>query len=292
LIGEARVQPFDSLDKLEKIAELDQLAKPIRAFFQQKVQPQSLRDTLHGVWLGHPLHPVLVQIPVGTWASAGILDLVPKTGPATTALIGTGLVAAGPAALTGWTDWSELNTAESRAGLVHAGANYVAMGLYAASLWNRLRGRRLKGKALAYAGLGVVSASGIIGGHLSFRRASGANHTADVPDLAPGGWTAVGRLDELPEGGLTCVEVGPVPVLLHRRGASVQAIVDKCSHLSGPLHEGELVTDGGEACVSCPWHGSTFRLRDGAVVHGPATSPQPALDTRVVGDQVEVRLRG
>lgn len=286
------MQPFDSLDKLEKLAELDQVAKPVRAFIHNKIQPQSLRDALHGVWLGHPLHPVLVQIPVGTWASAGILDLIPKTGPATTTLISTGLIAAGPAALTGWTDWSDLNTAESRAGLVHAGANYVAVGLYAASLWNRLRGRRLKGKALAYAGLGVVSASGIIGGHLSFRRAAGANHTADVPDLAPSGWTSVGRLEDLTDGAMTGVDLGSVPVLLHRTGATVHAIVDRCSHLSAPLHEGELVTEGGEACVSCPWHGSVFRLRDGAVVHGPATSPQPPLDTRMVGDQVEVRLRG
>jgi len=286
------VQPFDSLDKLENAAELDQLAKPIREFLNKKIQPQSLRDALHGVWLGHPLHPVLVQVPVGAWLSAGVLDLVPKTGPATSVLIGTGLAAAGPATITGWTDWSELNTAESRLGVVHALANYAAVGLYGASLWARLRGRRMRGKALAYAGLAIVSGSGVLGGHLSFRRAVGANHTADVPDLLPSCWTSVGRLDDLPDGGLTCVDVGPVPVLLHREGDLVRAIVDRCSHLSGPLHEGELVQAGGETCVSCPWHGSTFRLRDGSVVHGPATAPQPVLDTRVVDDDVEVRLRG
>ncbi len=286
------MQPFDSLDKLENAAELDQLAKPIREFLNKKIQPQSLRDALHGVWLGHPLHPVLVQVPVGAWLSAGVLDLVPKTGPATSVLIGTGLAAAGPATITGWTDWSELNTAESRLGVVHALANYAAVGLYGASLWARLRGRRMRGKALAYAGLAIVSGSGVLGGHLSFRRAVGANHAADVPDLLPSGWTSVGRLDDLPDGGLTCVDVGPVPVLLHREGDLVRAIVDRCSHLSGPLHEGELVQAGGETCVSCPWHGSTFRLRDGSVVHGPATAPQPVLDTRVVDDDVEVRLRG
>lgn len=286
------MQPFDSLDKLENAAELDQLAKPIREFLNKKIQPQSLRDALHGVWLGHPLHPVLVQVPVGAWLSAGVLDLVPKTGPATSVLIGTGLAAAGPVTITGWTDWSELNTAESRLGVVHALANYAAVGLYGASLWARLRGRRMRGKALAYAGLAIVSGSGVLGGHLSFRRAVGANHTADVPDLLPSGWTSVGRLDDLPDGGLTCVDVGPVPVLLHREGDLVRAIVDRCSHLSGPLHEGELVQAGGETCVSCPWHGSTFRLRDGSVVHGPATAPQPVLDTRVVDDDVEVRLRG
>ena len=286
------MQPFDSLDKLDNAAELDQLAKPIREFLNKKIQPQSLRDALHGVWLGHPLHPVLVQVPVGAWLSAGVLDLVPKTGPATSVLIGTGLAAAGPATITGWTDWSELNTAESRLGVVHALANYAAVGLYGASLWARLRGRRMRGKALAYAGLAIVSGSGVLGGHLSFRRAVGTNHTADVPDLLPSGWTSVGRLDDLPDGGLTCVDVGPVPVLLHREGDLVRAIVDRCSHLSGPLHEGELVQAGGETCVSCPWHGSTFRLRDGSVVHGPATAPQPVLDTRVVDDDVEVRLRG
>ena len=62
---------------------------------------------------------------------------------------------------------------------------------------------------------------------------------------------------------------------------------DACSHNGGPLSEG-TVDDG---VVTCPWHGSQFRLRDGAVVGGPATFPQLRLESRVVDGQVEVRGR-
>jgi nitrite reductase/ring-hydroxylating ferredoxin subunit len=79
-----------------------------------------------------------------------------------------------------------------------------------------------------------------------------------------------------------------VPLLVLRRGVEVTVLSDRCSHLSGPLHEGEL-DDG---CVVCPWHGSTFRLTDGSVRRGPATAPVPAFDTRVSSGRVEVRLPG
>jgi len=78
-----------------------------------------------------------------------------------------------------------------------------------------------------------------------------------------------------------------------RQGSDVLALADQCAHLGGPLHQGTLTDDGGGPCVTCPWHGSTFRLTDGAVVHGPATARQPAFDTRVVeGGMVQVRPAG
>ena len=77
-----------------------------------------------------------------------------------------------------------------------------------------------------------------------------------------------------------------MPVLLYRKGEKIYAIAATCSHLGGPLGEGTFTDD----CVTCPWHGSTFRLRDGAVVHGPATSPQPRFAARVVGGRVELSL--
>ncbi len=73
-----------------------------------------------------------------------------------------------------------------------------------------------------------------------------------------------------------------MPLLVLRRGGTVNVLSDRCSHLSGPLHEGEL-EDG---CVVCPWHGSTFRLADGSVRRGPATAPVPAFDTRVSSGRV------
>lgn len=283
------MQPFDSIDRLEELASLDPVISRVRSSVRQVIQPQALRDLLHGVWLGHPLHPMLVQVPIGAWTSAAILDLVPKTGPSVSLLIGTGMATAAPAAAAGLVDWSELNQRESRMGLVHAAANSVALVLYGASLLARARGRRARGKALGYAGLASVMVGGLIGGHLSYRNAAGVNHNADAPALGPTDWTDVGRLDELPDGQLARRDVGTFPILLLRRGMRVSALADRCSHLSGPLSEGQLTGDG-EPCVVCPWHGSTFRIADGTVVHGPATAPQPMLETRVLSDHVEVRL--
>jgi nitrite reductase/ring-hydroxylating ferredoxin subunit len=284
------MQPFDSLDRLEKLTVLDPAAKKIAAVIQEKIQPQSLRDLLHGVWLGHPLHPVLTDIPIGAWTSSAMLDLFPKTGAASSALITVGLVSAGPTAISGWTDWSELNAPEQRTGLVHAATNYLAMGLYAASLYARVRRRYIRGKAWGFAGLATVLVGGSIGGHLSYRRAAGANHTADVGDTSGRGWTGLGSLDELPEGQPAARQLGHVPVMLLRQEGNVRGLVDRCSHLSGPLHEGELTGAGADLCIVCPWHGSQFRISDGGVVHGPATADQPRLEIRITDGQVEARI--
>lgn len=284
------MQPFDSLDRLEGLAALDPVILPLRTFVQRAFRPQALRDVLHGVWLGHPLHPVLTDVPIGCWTSAAVLDLVPGTGPAASTLIATGVAAWFPTAWAGWTDWSELHTPEQRTGLVHALANATALALYGGSLLARRRGAYGAGKLLGYAGLSSVLLGGMIGGHLSYRRAAGTNQTAYAVDTAPTEWIALARLEELPEGRPVVRETGRETILLYRSGSSVSALLDHCSHLNGPLHEGEVTGIGPDACVVCPWHGSTFRIRDGKVVHGPATAPQPTLEVRVLSDHVEVRL--
>jgi nitrite reductase/ring-hydroxylating ferredoxin subunit len=82
--------------------------------------------------------------------------------------------------------------------------------------------------------------------------------------------------------------IGEVPVVAVRSGGEVHVLADRCSHLSGPLSEGELSGD----CLTCPWHGSTFRIGDGTVARGPATAPQPAFESRVAGGALQVRLPG
>ena len=193
-------------------------------------------------------------------------------------------------ALTGWADWSQLHPQQQRVGFVHAAANIAGLAFYSASLAARVRGRTIRGKALAYLGFGVVMAGGYLGGHLVFRQAAGANHTADTIDRFPSGWQDIGGLDDLPDGRLTKRTVDGVDLLVVRRGGHVDVLANTCSHLSGPLSDGEFSVEGGQGCVVCPWHGSTFRLADGGVVHGPATSPQPSFETRISGDDVEVRL--
>jgi nitrite reductase/ring-hydroxylating ferredoxin subunit/uncharacterized membrane protein len=245
-----------------------------------------IRDTLHGVWLGHPLHPLLVQMPVGMWLSASALDLLaPRADTAARRLVATGLVASAPAIAAGAADWSEQHEQQMRVGVVHALANGLAVGLYGASLIARTP---RASRSLRLAGLTAVSLGGLLGSHISFRLAGGANHAEPVPHLLQPSWHHLATCDELPDGKPVRKLVGEVPVVAVRAGDQVHVLADRCSHMSGPLSDGQL-EDG---CLTCPWHGSVFRLADGSVAHGPATAPQPAFQTRAVAGSVQVCLPG
>ena len=135
---------------------------------------------LRGEWLGHALHPLLTDLVLGTWTSASVLDLIGGSQSAVPArrLIGTGLLAVGPTAWTGWAEWSEAGPRDKRVGLVHAVTNAVAIGIYAAS-WNaRRQGRHGSGARLALAGATVSGVGAYLGGHLAAARKVGSRHPA------------------------------------------------------------------------------------------------------------------
>lgn len=280
------------VEQLEQADRLDPMSKPLRRLLRKWVKSRDVRDLLHGVPLGHPLHPMLTDLPVGAWTAASVLDFVPGTGPASGALIALGMAAVPPTVLSGWTDWAYLHQEQQRVGLVHAAANVTAVACYALSLGARLSGRPVRGKVLALAGLSAVTAGGFLGGHLAYRQAASVNHAEEVPHRFPAGWQRLGPLVELPESELVRRTVAGVDLAVHRSGERVDVLADTCAHLAGPLSEGDLLLERGERCVRCPWHASVFRLADGAVVHGPATSPQPVFETRVTDGEVEVRLPG
>jgi nitrite reductase/ring-hydroxylating ferredoxin subunit len=282
------------LDRLSDVATFDKAIEPARKAVQSV--PDSLKDLLHGTWLGHPLHPVLVQVPVGSWISAGLLDAIPPLRPAATVLIGTGVAAAVPAALTGAADWSEQGSGVRRLGAVHALANTVALGLYVGSLRARSRGRGTLGRALSYAGLGVATASASIGGHMSYAQSSGASHAATAARALSTDWIDLGPLDDLPEG-RPALRTGPgtgveVPLVAVRRGTGVSVFIGACSHLSGPLYDGSVEDVRGHECLVCPWHGSAFDLDDGEPRRGPAANPQEKLEVRMEAGRVMARLPG
>ncbi|GHB36854.1 hypothetical protein GCM10010331_25340 [Streptomyces xanthochromogenes] len=276
-----------ALDALGGAKQLDRITGPL----QKAIRALPLgpyRAILQGRPIGHPLHPVLVQVPIGAWTSAAVLDLVPGGGRNARLLIGMGVVSAVPAAWAGWVDWAEQPERQLRTGVVHAASNGVAIGLYAGSWAVRGRGRPVLGRLLAFAGLGVASVGGMIGGHLAFRQAVGSNKTEPVDHLVEPGWHPVGSPSEFPEGQGVRRMLGEVPLLVVREPhGEFRVLVDRCSHMAGPLSQGK-VADG---CVECPWHGSVFRLTDGQNVGGPATAPQPVFETRLTEDGVlEVRL--
>ena len=276
-----------SISQLEQAEALDRVVGPGQRVARW-LRPGPVRDALNGVWLGHPLHPVLAQAPVGAWLSAAVLDGWPRSretgGEAgQRRLVAFGLAAAGAAALAGAADWSEQHEQQMRVGVVHAAANVAAAGFYGASLLTRTTSAS---RALRLAGLAAVAAGGLLGGHISFRLSGGANQAEPVPHLVQPGWH-----DLMPAAGLEDAQpvkamLGDVPVVVIRDGSAVHVLAGRCSHLSGPLAEGELEAGG----LTCPWHGSVFRITDGAVVHGPATAPQPVFRTRVRAGVIQVCL--
>jgi nitrite reductase/ring-hydroxylating ferredoxin subunit len=272
------------ISRLEQNSRLDTIVSAGQRV-ARLIKPGKVRDALHGVWLGHPVHPVLVQVSAGTWLSASVLDFTGGGDKAARQLTATGLAAAVPAALAGAADWSEQHEQQMRVGVVHAAGNAVAMSLYGASLIARGPGQ---GRWLRLAGLAAMSASGLLGGRISFRLAGGANHAEEVPHLVKPGWQHLMVSAELPEGKPVRQLLGEVPVVAVRTGGAVYVLADRCSHMSGPLSDSDLA----DGCLTCPWHGSVFRVADGSVARGPATAPQPAFETRQVGGAIQVRLPG
>jgi nitrite reductase/ring-hydroxylating ferredoxin subunit/uncharacterized membrane protein len=279
----------DLAERLGQADVLDQVAAPLTAAVKKAIGPGAVKDALSGVGLGHPLHPVLTDIPIGAFTGAAILDLVGqgRYEAAAETLLGAGILAAVPTAAAGLSDWSDTYGETQRVGVVHAAGNVAALALFASSLAARRTGAESVGRALGLAGLGVLAVSGYLGGHLSFARGVGVNNAFD--ETGPREWTPVLEESGLPEATPVRVEVDGTGILLYRRAGRILAIGSRCSHAGGPLHEGEI--DGDGLCVRCPWHGSVFRLEDGGVVHGPANVPQMAYDVRSTSGKLEVRAR-
>ena len=169
--------------------------------------------------------------------------------------------------------------------MAHATLNSVGLLLYLWSIRERRGGNRKRGVGLALTAFVITGFSAWIGGHLTFRKQVGVNHS-QVLD-GPQDWTAVLDAGELEMGEPRRVEVDEQSVVVYRSNGSVYAMGGVCSHAGAPLENGTF----DDCRVTCPWHDSVFDLRDGSIVHGPATHPQPAFDARVRGGRVEVRLR-
>jgi nitrite reductase/ring-hydroxylating ferredoxin subunit/uncharacterized membrane protein len=291
-LAERMALAIEQEDRLRPVE--DALQRTIATAFQAGATGgRVVKNLLHGVWLGHPLHSVLTDVPVGAWTVALVLDTADAAAGdgrgRTTALgrradgaIGVGIAGAVAAALAGLTDWQHTAGAARRSGLAHAALNTAALALYTGSLLLRRRGARGGGRSLAGVGFGVLLASAYLGGRLVYRHRIGVDHAqrreVDV-------FTRALAESELVDGQPRRVEVGGVRIVLVRRAGRIHALGEVCSHLGGPLAEGQ-VRDG---AIACPWHGSRFALQDGRVLDGPATMPQPCFETRVHDGHVEVR---
>jgi nitrite reductase/ring-hydroxylating ferredoxin subunit/uncharacterized membrane protein len=271
--------------RIEDLDSIDQWSRPLAQAAGRATRPDAVKNALSGTWLGHQLHPVLTDLPIGAWIMAAALDWTGGRRAANAArrLVALGVLAAVPAAATGASDWSETYAAEQRIGLVHALSNLTAAGLQSWSWLARRRGRRLTGMTLSTAALGVTLGAGYLGGHLSFIRGVGVKHTAFDDTVAD--WTDVVAVSELSPDKPVRVTAGGVAVMLVQHLGTVHALSATCVHAGGPLDEGTIL----DGCVRCPWHASRFQLADGKVVRGPAASDEPRWEVRVDQGRVHVR---
>lgn len=277
-----------SLKWIENLHQLDRPAAAVKSMVDRVIPPRStVKDLLSGTLVGQPLHPVETDLVIGAWINSFIFDLLPGrfSRQAADRLIELGILSAVPTVLSGLSDWADVRDARRRVGLVHASANVTSVSLYVASAVARQRGARGAGRVLSLGGLGVSMIAAALGGHLIYQMGVGINQTAF--EEGPTDWTAVIASADLAEGQPTTVTVDNVDVLLLRRGTNVYAVANHCTHRGCPLNEGEFP---GESTVICPCHGSTFDLRNGSILHGPATAPAPAYLTRMRDEKIEVRL--
>jgi nitrite reductase/ring-hydroxylating ferredoxin subunit/uncharacterized membrane protein len=283
-----RPRAHEATEALAGVEALDGPADAVSGFVRKTIPGGPVKDALSGSWLGHALHPLLTDVPIGMWTSALTLDWVGGSSAEAAAdrLVALGVGAALPTALAGWTDWADStvgNPAVKRVGIVHAASNVAALTLFAGSWVARKRGSRATGKLMALVAGGALGAGGYLGGHLSYAEGIGVDQTAFEQPEAD--WHDALGESELAEGQPQAVDVEGVPVMLIRDGGTLHALSDRCAHRGGPLHEG-AIKDG---CVECPWHGSVFRLEDGSLVRGPSAYPQPAWEARTRAGRIEVR---
>jgi nitrite reductase/ring-hydroxylating ferredoxin subunit/uncharacterized membrane protein len=287
---------MDSTNALVRVVDqpaLDIVAEPLSNAIRQVYSRAGetgrvAKNALHGVWLGHPLHPVFTDVPIGAWTTGLVLDAVGAVSGdeslerAADVAMAVGLVGAAGAAVTGLTDWSETQGRSRRTGLLHGLLNVTATVLYATAYALRKNGARSAGTSCAIAGYTIALGAAFLGGDLVYDQRIGVTH-ADVAE--PEQFSPVADSARLRENTMIRAKTDDADALLVRQHGRVCGLAHACSHLGGPLSEGTL-KDGS---VVCPWHASEFALDDGHVINGPATVNQPTLDVRERNGQIEVK---
>ncbi|HET6381688.1 MAG TPA: Rieske 2Fe-2S domain-containing protein [candidate division Zixibacteria bacterium] len=269
------------------------LANLVRGIYKALGTPgRYLQDFANGVWLGHPLHAVIVDVVVGAATGALLLDVlrvlfaVDGLEDAATWLVGLTFLAALGAVLTGLTDFKDTapDSDDRSVTALHGLTNIVGSLVIGVSLLQRLGGGHDGAFWVFLIGYLVVTVGAFIGGHVVFKYGYMINRNAFARGKKAKEWTAVLPVVELPEGTPTRASLGATTLVVVRRGDVAYALKDTCSHAGGPLSEGTLDGDS----IVCPWHQSAFHLADGRVRHGPAQTRQVAYRARINGDQVEV----
>jgi nitrite reductase/ring-hydroxylating ferredoxin subunit/uncharacterized membrane protein len=286
---EMEQQALDSAEGIGKVGT--QISLGVHHAVMAGGEPtRKLADFLHGTWLGHPLHPVLTDITIGAWSMGTMMDIIGGvtdsnySRKAADQLMTIGTISAVPTALTGLADFSTFPDWSANTATWHAALNSVNLGLYIWSVAERRRGNRTRGVLISSIAFGLTCVSAWLGGKLVYRAKVGVDHSERFEE--PQSWKPVMDSEDLAERDPKRVEFEGKGILLYRNRGEIYAIGSVCSHAGGPLEDGQFHG----SCVQCPWHDSVFDMKDGSIIHGPATSPQPHFQTRIRNGQIEIRL--
>ena len=286
---------FRALQELiEQQTWVETIGEPLQQFVRSLFSNggetgKQVKNFLNGTWLGHPLHPVLTDVPVGAWVSTSVLDTVASLTEdesmerAADITLSVGLMAAAGAAVTGLTDWADTHGQQRKLGLLHGLTMGAAVTAYTSSLLSRLLGSRSTGVAMANTGLALLTLGAYLGGDEVYDLGNNVNHTAF--QHGPDTFVAVMPEADLQPDKPTKADAKGISVMLVKQSGQVYALDDTCVHAGCSLSGGKL--EG--ASIVCPCHGSQYDLRDGSVINGPATMPEPRYEVRVQNGAIEVR---
>ena len=260
---------------VERDARLDPPSRTVRRLVHRVVPDGPLKDLLSGTWLGHPLHPMLTDLPIGFWTSVWVLDIL---GPRSTATLYVALVGLGVLSASSRRD-------DGRVGLgrhdrLRDAARPGARG--GERIGRRALPRLVDRPATAATPAGAsrsawpVPRPRPVGGFsVASRAGPRLGVDANLAATGPDDWTWSSPRSTCSASSPYAARRGGVAPSCSATGAEpLVALAATCPHRGAPMDEGTVVDD----CVECPWHGSRFRMPDGALARGPAASPLPRFE--------------
>jgi nitrite reductase/ring-hydroxylating ferredoxin subunit/uncharacterized membrane protein len=233
-----------------------------------------IRDLFVGTWLGHPLHALLTDVPIGALTASIVLDLIGQPAAADVALA-LGILTMLAAAVAGYADYSTTDGRARVRATIHSVLILVSLVLFVLSLAIRATGptNRALPIGLSIIGYLILAGGAYVGGDVAYLLGNMVDRHA---------WRSTGtkwqplEVGEIAEGVLVRAKLGIQDLVLVRTGDTVLALHDQCAHAGGPLHEGTLTA----GIVECPWHGSRFEMATGRRRRGPTVYDQPTYEVR------------
>jgi hypothetical protein len=160
------------LRRVEELRSVDGVGASIANAVRRATKRSEVDGALRGSWLGHPVHPIVVTVPIGAWVCAAVLDVLPGNRDAARKLVGFGLLATPAAALLGLADYAELDERQRRVGVAHALTNVVAAAFFTASYAS---GNHAAARGWGLLGLTALGMGGALGGHLAYALGAGVH---------------------------------------------------------------------------------------------------------------------